>query len=216
MNALVTLLEPPYADLTYSLPKAFPENFWKEGLRVAVPLGRGPLRPGLVRSLNVEAPQGVRLRDIAFPLEVVPILNPGLVRILEAVASRQCLTVGLAISQLVPLTRDMGVRVRRLDIKGREGTLSLKQAAALGPGEKKALVQDNVARELKTNLVFSGKDEICVFLELGCAHRKMYGIHCVRPCSFKAVQKRTKGAVPLARKGKGAVELGLYPGHQGY
>ena len=142
MNALVTLLEPPYADLTYSLPKAFPENFWKEGLRVAVPLGRGPLRPGIVRALDVEAPQGVRLRDIAFPLEVVPILNPGLVRILEAVASRQCLTVGLAISQLVPLTRDMGVRVRRLDIKGREGTLSLKQAAALGPGEKKALVQE--------------------------------------------------------------------------
>lgn len=142
MNALITLLDPPYAELTYSLPKAFPASFWKTGQRVAVPLGRGPFRAGLLHALDVEAPQGVRLRDIAFPLECEPLLTPFLLQLLRAVADRQCLPHGLAIAQLVPLSRDLGIRVRRLDVKGRGGTLSLRQAAALSPGDQTALVQE--------------------------------------------------------------------------
>ncbi len=142
MNALVTLFDPPYADLTYSLPAAFPASFWKTGLRVAVPLGRGPLRAGLLRALDVPAPEGVRLRDIAFPLECEPLLNPFLLQLLTAVADRQCLPHGLAISQLVPLVKDLGVRVRRLDVKGRGSTLSVRQAAALGQAELAGLVQE--------------------------------------------------------------------------
>ena len=84
MNALVTLLVPPFLDLTYALPAAFPASFWQEGLRVAVPLGRGPLRAGIVRAVDVAAPEGVQLRTLVWPLELEPLLDRQLVQLLEA------------------------------------------------------------------------------------------------------------------------------------
>ena len=120
MNALVTLLAPPFLDLTYALPKSFPASFWQEGLRVAVPLGRGPLRPGIVRSVDVPAPEGVQLRTLVWPLECAPLLDRQLVHLLEAVADRQCLSHGAAMAQLLPLVKDLRVTVHRVATRDRK------------------------------------------------------------------------------------------------
>ena len=68
MNALVTLLDPPFSDLTYSVPSGLPETLLKPGQRVAVPLGRNPVRAALLRKLTTDTPEGIKLRDLIWPL----------------------------------------------------------------------------------------------------------------------------------------------------
>ncbi len=146
MNALVTLLVPPFLDLTYALPAAFPASFWQEGLRVAVPLGRGPLRAGIVRAVDVAAPEGVQLRTLVWPLELEPLLDRQLVQLLEAVADRQCLAHGAAMAQLLPLVKDLGVTVHRSAARGkRAARYTLRQIAGLPEPEKAALASDLLA-----------------------------------------------------------------------
>ncbi len=118
MYAQVLLLDPPWLDLSYALPGTFPESFWRPGLRVAVPLGRGPLRPALLRLLTPEAPEGLRLRELFWPLETRPLLGGDLTEILCAVADRQGLARGQAAAGLLPFLRDMRASLHRLDVPG--------------------------------------------------------------------------------------------------
>ncbi len=115
MNALVTLLVPPFQDLTYALPDFFPEDFWRPGLRVAVPLGGGPARPGVIRATGVDAPDGVRLKFVLWPLETEPLLGRGVMDLVAAVAERGCLEAGSAAAQLLPFAKSLDVTLRRLD-----------------------------------------------------------------------------------------------------
>lgn len=118
MNAVVTLLVPPFADYTYSLPDEFPTNFWKVGLRVAVPLGHGPLRAGIIRNLTDKIPDKLRLREVCWPLEDVPLLSPTLLSLLEDLAHRQCAKFGAAIALLLPFLKETRVSLHRLDLAG--------------------------------------------------------------------------------------------------
>ena len=158
MNALITLLVPPFQNLTYGLPDFFPETFWKEGLRVAVPLGRGPLRPGIIYRLGVEAPSGVRLKNVSWPLETEPLLTADDTGLLLAVSERYCLAPGTAAGMMLPFLKDLNVSLRRLDIpKKRQGTgdepqkaedralLHLKDITSLSKGLK-----EKIAGELVT------------------------------------------------------------------
>ena len=65
MFARIALLSAPYSTLTYALPDIFPEEFWQEGLRVAIPLGRGALRAGILmeRLEHSDLPDGVTCKD---------------------------------------------------------------------------------------------------------------------------------------------------------
>lgn len=150
MNVLVTLLVPPYVDLTYEAACGFPEDFWVPGLRVAVPLGKGPLRPALVKKAGVTAPAGVKLRPVAWPLEEKALIGPKLLELLCAMADRQAVAHGLAISMLVPFVKDLRARVRRHEAAGQKGaglaetTLDLKQCAALPDEKKRELAKEIV------------------------------------------------------------------------
>ena len=50
----VALCTPPYSTLTYLTPAEFPGFDWKPGLRVAVPLGNGAIRVGVVTAVFEE------------------------------------------------------------------------------------------------------------------------------------------------------------------
>ena len=47
----VALCTPPYATLSYLTPGEFPDFPWRIGLRVAVPLGYGAIRAGVVTAV---------------------------------------------------------------------------------------------------------------------------------------------------------------------
>ena len=47
----VALCTPPYATLSYLTPEEFPDFPWQAGLRVAVPLGNGAIRAGVVTAV---------------------------------------------------------------------------------------------------------------------------------------------------------------------
>ncbi len=135
MNALITLLVPPFQNLTYGLPGCFPDAFWKEGMRVAVPLGRGPLRAGIIYRLDVEAPAGVRLKNVSWPLETEPLLTADDTGLLLAVSERYCLAPGTAAGMMLPFLKDLNVTLRRLDVQKKK-----QQAGEPAKAEEKALL----------------------------------------------------------------------------
>ena len=109
----VALLSPPYATLTYAASPDFPPDFWRQGLRVAVPLGKGALRAGVILGAADSAPEGVRLREICWPLEAAPLLDADAVALARAVATRQSCTPGAVWGHLLPAgLRSTQVRLR--------------------------------------------------------------------------------------------------------
>ena len=80
MYASVALLSPPYACLTYALPPEFPSEFWRPGLRLAVPLGRGEqgaLRAAVLLAVSLTSglPDNVACKAVCWPLEDAPLLD---------------------------------------------------------------------------------------------------------------------------------------------
>lgn len=124
MFAHIALLSPPYATLTYELPPCFPASFWQPGLRVAVPLGRGALRAGVLLGTedSVELPAGVACKRLAWPLEAQPLLSGELLALARDLASRQGLGTGSVLGHVLP----QGLRLTRVRLRelGGEGTAS--------------------------------------------------------------------------------------------
>ena len=152
MNAVVALLEPPYMDLTYTLPPGFPEDFWKPGLRCAVPVGTGPLRPAIVRRLTDEVPVNAKgrpfvLKAICWPLEDRPLLPGAVFAMLEDLASRQCAPCGQTVALLVPFLKDLKVSLHRPGASAGEGqgaarTVPLSRIRQASPEERLAWARE--------------------------------------------------------------------------
>ncbi len=146
MFAHIALLSPPYATLTYELPPYFPASFWQPGLRVAVPLGKGALRAGVLLETEEAAalPPGVTCKRLAWPLETTPLLSEELLDLARELASRQGLAVGSVPGHILPqglrLTR---IRLRELGGDGsaaREGrTWRLQEICAAPEAEQARL-----------------------------------------------------------------------------
>ncbi|MBD5558542.1 MAG: primosomal protein N' [Desulfovibrio sp.] len=134
--ARVALLSPPYATLTYSLPGYFPAKFWRPGLRVAVPLGRGKgsaLRAAVLLDLQetADVPAGVECKELFWPLETEPLLPPDLLHLVSDLALRQGVEPGHVLGHVLPQgLRSTGVRLRRLG--ARAETLALRDLRHAG------------------------------------------------------------------------------------
>ena len=143
MFARIALFSPPFATLTYALPSVFPAAFWQPGLRVAVPLGKGALRAGVVLSVDdaAELPPGVNCRTLAWPLEERPLLPPELLDLAQDLASRQGLSPGCVLGHVLPQgLRQTRVRLREIgaESSARGGrTWSLRDICA-APGDEQA------------------------------------------------------------------------------
>jgi len=113
----VALLSPPYGLLTYALPLYLPREAWFEGMRVAVPLGRG-CRAGVITALRRdgegEAPP-VGLKNMLWPLEKRPLLSLEYIALAQQLALRQSVALGRILGTVLPSPlRTGGVRIRFL------------------------------------------------------------------------------------------------------
>lgn len=141
MYALVALLSPPYSHLSYHLPVFFPEDFWRPGLRVAVPLGRG-LRAGVLLQTTDRAPEGIQCKDVVWPLEQQSLLDADLLALARELAARQSLTAGAVLGHVLPQgLRAAQVRLRLLEGEdGQRGhTLDLRAIAVEEPARQAVL-----------------------------------------------------------------------------
>ena len=134
--ARVALLSPPYATLTYSLPECFPVEFWRPGLRVAVPLGKGAgqaLRAAVLLELrqSADVPPGVVCKEVFWPLETAPLLPSSLLALSADLALRQGVEPGHVLGHVLPQgLRSTGMCLRRLG--DRIETLSLRDLRRAG------------------------------------------------------------------------------------
>ena len=95
----VTLVSPPYSVLTYERPPHFPDL--EPGLRVIVPLGRSH-RMGVVVGQAEDAPEGVEIKPLIWPLEVHPLLSGEYLGMAANLAARQMAPVGRILEILLP------------------------------------------------------------------------------------------------------------------
>jgi len=113
----VALLTPPFASLTYAVPDWLAGFAWCPGLRVAVPLGRGMLRIGVVLGDGSPLPEGVTARPMLWPLEKEPLLPPGHMEMVRQLALRQAVTPGQILAMVLPA----GLRVTQMRLRTMEG-----------------------------------------------------------------------------------------------
>ncbi|MDD6088843.1 MAG: primosomal protein N' [Desulfovibrionaceae bacterium] len=102
MFADIELLSPPYGTLTYALPAYFPEGIWHLGMRVAVPVGTGPLRVGILMRLHNDEPDGFIVRPIFWPLEHQSLFSEATLQILMQLSRRQLVPFGRFLESFLP------------------------------------------------------------------------------------------------------------------
>jgi primosomal protein N' (replication factor Y) len=131
----VAILSPPYSNLQYAGPTYLPEECWRTGLRVAVPLGKG-LRAGIVLEKSAapqDLPEGVGMKTLCWPLEAQPLFDAGYMDMIRQLALRQGVTPGYILGHALPQgLRDATVRLR-LFSGGKPRLFSLLSLAALPP-----------------------------------------------------------------------------------
>ncbi|BDQ33104.1 replication restart helicase PriA [Pseudodesulfovibrio portus] len=95
----VTLVSPPYAAWTYERPSHFPDL--APGQRVIIPLGNSH-RAGVVIGPADEAPEGVEIKPMIWPLERTPLMSAEYVDMVVNLAARQMVSVGRILEIALP------------------------------------------------------------------------------------------------------------------
>ena len=160
----VALCSPPYATLSYLSPEEFPGFPWQAGMRVAVPLGNGAIRAGVIIAVSGEGqksaevfsgqhamPQkeGITLRPLTWPLEKTPLLPADYMDTVAQLAARQYSSPGRILGNLLPQGLRITARIRLRqylpDLEGRgrrPRLLALRDIPALSHEERGILAQD--------------------------------------------------------------------------
>ncbi|WP_298066360.1 primosomal protein N' [uncultured Mailhella sp.] len=160
MLCRVALCSPPYATLTYSAPSSFGDALWTPGLRVAVPLGNGAIRAGVITAVFPDddsralagAAEDIVLRPLTWPLELTPLLSRDYMETVLQLAARQYASPGQILGNLLPkgLRVTANIRVRQYlseqDGKGRKPRLfALRDIPSMPEEEREALAADFLA-----------------------------------------------------------------------
>lgn len=162
----VALCSPPYATLSYLTPEDFAGFSWQEGMRVAVPLGGGAIRAGVIVALCQESDEkpnpsvfsgqhalpkkgSITLRPITWPLEKTPLLPADYLETVSQLARRQYSSPGRILGNLLPqglrLTSRIRVRQYLPDINGkgrRPRLFALRDIPSMPQEERASLAQD--------------------------------------------------------------------------
>ncbi|MCL1888992.1 MAG: primosomal protein N' [Desulfovibrionaceae bacterium] len=162
--AQAALMSPPFTTLSYILPAGFAPEFWKPGLRLAVPLGRS-LRAAVLLESGPAVPgkkTAFTLKEIIWPLEQDPLLSAEYLEFARQLALRQAQPLGRALAAMLPAgLRDTRFRLRFFK-DGRPLDLDLPETARLDPEERAALArlwQAGQALPLRSRE--KGEEEIC-------------------------------------------------------
>lgn len=158
----VALLSPPYTTLTYCCPDYLPEDLLCAGMRVAVPLGKGALRVGMLlhggreelteQGKDEEKGDGKNVggkaftvRPLFWPLERQALLSAEHMDMVGQLSLRQYSTPGNILGHVLPL----GLRTTRVRLRYFDGAqpqmFSLKALGDLPLERKRELAQAFVA-----------------------------------------------------------------------
>lgn len=132
----VALLSPPFSSLTYAVPEWLADFSWRPGLRVAVPLGKGRLRAGVILDgSGSPLPHGVAPRPMLWPLEREPLLPDGHLEMVRQLALRQAVMPGQILASVFPSgLRLAQMRLRQINAGGARVRF-LRELETLPPGE---------------------------------------------------------------------------------
>lgn len=110
----VALLSPPYTTLTYACPDFFPQDFWEMGMRVAIPLGSGAVRIGIITALNAAKDGDFLVKEIAFPMEQKSLLDSDYLTMIEQLGKKQFVSMGRILGNVLPgnLKTTQNIRLR--------------------------------------------------------------------------------------------------------
>ncbi len=100
----VAVLSAPYAIYTYALPNYIHAKCIFKGARVAVPLGNGSLRMGVVTDFFEEhsLDEKITIREIVWLLDKKPLLNDELVALAENLSARQGQSIAQIYANILP------------------------------------------------------------------------------------------------------------------
>ncbi|MEW5773472.1 MAG: primosomal protein N' [Thermodesulfobacteriota bacterium] len=132
----VAIPSPPYEALTYTAPSWMDPAALRPGLRVLAPLGRS-LRIGVLLGRVDAGPEGVELKDLLWPAEVSPLLDPGALRLMAELSRRQMEPPGRILESLLPA----GLRSSRLVFR----VYDSRFPASLTPAALRALPPERLA-----------------------------------------------------------------------
>ncbi|ADU62276.1 MAG: primosomal protein N' [Pseudodesulfovibrio sp.] len=156
----VTLVSPPYQALTYERPRYFPEI--GPGQRVIVPLGRSH-RVGVVIGPAAEAPQGVVIKPLIWPLEPAPLLDKGYIELVHNLATRQMARPGRILETLLPRGLRTAAVVFRVDrhVADRPlpGTVRPADLARLPLADREALMELWLAGRMRVRVNIKREEE---------------------------------------------------------
>lgn len=133
----IAIPSPPYEALTYTVPAWMDPAALRPGLRVLAPLGRS-LRIGVLLARVEAGPAGVTLKDLLWPVEAAPLLDPAALRLMAELARRQMEPPGRILESLLPA----GLRSSRLVFR----VYDSRFPASLTPAALRALPEDLKAR----------------------------------------------------------------------
>ncbi len=165
----VALLTPPYSTFTYALPSWWPQeyaDFFKAGLRVAVPLGKG-LRVGVLLCAGKQESdlkEHVQVKEIAAPLEVTPLINEAYLTLIRQLALRQCRSEGDILRHILPSGLRSAQEKIRTFTEGKAHLHGLKSLVGLDSEHSYAIAKaliDGTAHILPPK-VDSATSELCV------------------------------------------------------
>ena len=154
----VTLLSPPYSDLTYSLPEYLAAGCFHVGQRVVVPLGKG-LRAGILRAFasREDSPEteAFTIKSVLWPLEKAPLLSEAYLDVIQQLAHRQNESFGRILGTILPSGLRSGKARLRFFENGKSLEMppaNLRQQPPSRLVELGRLWQDNKAEILRAGL----------------------------------------------------------------
>ncbi len=139
-------------------------------MRVLVPLGAGMMRTGVVLEIGrgqSEVPEGIHIRPVSWPLDVVPLLSPEYLELVRQLAIRQMVAPGRILGGVLPAgLRAAKGRLRCTTAEGKSEMLLLRRLARMDTEALRRL--GRAWTEGRVELVHAHDDpaasEMCVLL----------------------------------------------------
>ncbi len=147
MFCQVALLTPPYSTLTYVLPSYLSMEVWEIGMRVAIPLGNGTFRVGIILEISDNSPnmpENVVLRPVVWPMERTSLLSFNYLAMIKQLALRQLSTEGRILGNVLPagLKTTKNIKLRKFHASDKPIFYKLRELNSLDLETKNALGLD--------------------------------------------------------------------------
>lgn len=138
------------------MPEAFPESFWRPGMRVIVPVGK-TLRAGVILSVSASSSLDIsRCKPLLWPLETEPLISGGILQMTVDLASHQGVTPGYVLGHALPAGLRRAQCKMAASSQVRHGAATAQTIAKMAPE-----AYADLARRLlqgKTAFVVEGED----------------------------------------------------------